>query len=137
YDSEFPLFARALRDIDLLLVPSCTEALAGYSRVRIGAMARALEQQCVSVMSSLIGKADWNEAVEINTGRGGIFCPPDRGFPMTGVMAEGIMDQPGWTVAEVDLATIADVRADGVVLNRLHWDEQVGRDGIPDTQSMR
>lgn len=55
YDSEFPLLARALREADLLLVPSCTEAHAGYSRVRIGAMARALETQCVSVMASTVG----------------------------------------------------------------------------------
>ena len=136
YDSEFPLFARALKDIDLLLVPSCTEALAGYSRVRIGSMARALEQQCVSVMSSLVGKAEWNEAVEINTGRGGVFGPPDRGFPMTGVLAEGVMDQPGWTLAEVDLSAIAEVRADGVVLNRRHWDEQSGRDGAPEVMPL-
>lgn len=132
YDSEFPLFARALSDIDLLLVPSCTEALAGYSRVRIGSMARALEQQCVSVMSSLVGKVDWNEAVEENTGRGGVFGPPDTGFPMTGVIAEGVMDQPGWTFADVDLDAIAHVRADGVVLNRRHWDQQIGREGPPE-----
>ena len=137
YDSEFPLFGRALREIDVLLVPSCTEALAGYSRVRIGAMARALEQQCVSVMSSLIGRAEWNEAVEINTGRGGVFCPPDRGFPMTGVLAEGVMDAPGWTLADIDLAAIADVRADGVVLNRRHWDDQAGRDGPPEPVALR
>ena len=133
YDSEFPLFGRALMDIDLLLVPSCTEALAGYSRVRIGSMARALEQQCVSIMSSVVGRAEWNEAVETNTGRGGVFCPPDTGFPMTGILAEGVMDAPGWTYAEVDLAKIAHVRADGIVLNRSHWDEQSGRDGIPES----
>jgi len=127
YDSEFPLFGRVLREADLILVPSCTEALSGFSRVRIGAMARALENQCVTVMSSLVGPADWNEAVEIDTGRGGIFGPPDTGFPATGVIAEGVMDEPGWTYAEVDLDAIAHVRADGVVLNRSHWDEQTPR----------
>ena len=57
YDSEFPLLGRALQDADLILVPSCTEALAGYWRVRIGAMARALEMQCVTVMASTVGDA--------------------------------------------------------------------------------
>lgn len=127
YDSEFPLLARALSEAELILVPSCTEALTGYSRVRIGAMARALENQCVTVMSSLVGRADWNEAVETNTGRGGIFGPPDTGFPATGVLAEGVQDVPGWTCAELDLADIAHVRADGVVLNRRHWAEQEPR----------
>lgn len=127
YDAEFPLLGRALSDADLLLVPSCTEALAGYWRVRIGAMARALEGQCVSVMSSVVGEARWNEAMEVNTGAGGVFCPPDRGFPSTGVLAAGEVGRPGWTFAEVDPAAIAEVRRDGVVLNRTHWEEQHDR----------
>ncbi|MBE1283524.1 MAG: amidohydrolase [Rhodobacteraceae bacterium] len=127
YDSEFPLLGRALREADILLVPSCTEALSGYWRVRIGAMARALESQCVSVMASLVGTNDWSEAVDANTGMGGIFGPPDRGFPATGVLVEGDLNVAGWTYADVDLSRVADVRADGVVLNRTHWVEQEDR----------
>ncbi|MGX0879074.1 putative amidohydrolase [Roseovarius sp. MBR-154] len=128
YDCEFPLLGRALQDADMILVPSCTEALTGYWRVRIGAMARALELQCVTVMSSTVGDAGWSPAVDENTGMGGIFGPPDRGFPPTGVIAEGTLNRPGWTLAEVDLARVAHVRDDGVVLNRRHWAEQAGRD---------
>lgn len=124
YDSEFPLLGRALADVDILLVPSCTEALAGYWRVRIGAMARALENQCVSVMSSIVGPAEWSEAVDQNTGMGGIFGPPDTGFPATGVLAEGQLNEPGWTYADVDLEAIAHVRRDGIVRNRTHWKER-------------
>ncbi|MES0826511.1 carbon-nitrogen hydrolase family protein [Ruegeria sp. SCP11] len=127
YDSEFPLLGRALQDADLILVPSCTEALAGYWRVRIGAMSRALENQCVTVMASLVGNNDWSEAVDMNTGTGGIFGPPDKGFPPTGVLSEGTLNQPGWTYADIDLSTIAEVRADGHVLNRTHWEEQSSR----------
>lgn len=61
---------------------------------------------------------------------GGVFGPPDTGFPATGVIAEGQLNVPGWTYADIDLKRIAHVRADGVVLNRLHWQEQIGRDGI-------
>lgn len=124
YDSEFPLLGRALADVDILLVPSCTEALAGYWRVRIGAMARALENQCVSVMSSIVGPAEWSEAVDQNTGMGGIFGPPDTGFPANGVLAEGQLNEPGWTYADVDLEAIAHVRRDGIVRNRTHWQER-------------
>lgn len=130
YDSEFPLLGRAMAEADLILVPSCTEALTGYSRVRIGSMARALENQCVTIMSSTVGACDWSEAVDMNTGMGGVFGPPDTGFPATGVIAEGALNQPGWTYAEVDLNRIAHVRADGVVLNRRHWTDQTGRDVI-------
>jgi hypothetical protein len=78
-------------------------------------------------MASVVGTNTWSEAVDVNTGMGGIFGPPDNGFPGTGVIAEGTMDHPGWTYGEADLAAIAQVRADGGVLNRLHWDEQVPR----------
>mgnify|MGYP001825811261 CR=1 FL=1 len=128
YDSEFPLLGRALKASDLLLVPSCTAALSGYWRVRIGAMARALENQCVTVMASLVGTADWSEAVDVSTGTGRVFGSPDTGFPPTGVIAEGIFNQAGWTYADVDLAGISQVRSEGVVLGQLHWQEQAGRD---------
>ncbi|TNF17732.1 MAG: amidohydrolase [Rhodobacteraceae bacterium] len=128
YDCEFPLLGRALRDVDILLVPSCTEALAGYWRVRIGAMARALENQCIAVMSSTVGAAPWCEAVDTNTGAGGVFGPPDLGFPPTGVLAAGEVNRAGWTYAEVDITSVARVRRDGIVANRAHWDEQDARD---------
>lgn len=127
YDSEFPLLGRALSEADLILVPSCTEALAGYWRVRIGAMARALENQCVTIMASVVGDFEWSEAVDRNVGMGGIFGPPDKGFPPNGVLAEGSLNQPGWTYAEIDPSLIAEVRADGHVLNRTHWNEQTPR----------
>ncbi|MCC1495011.1 carbon-nitrogen hydrolase family protein [Cognatishimia sp. F0-27] len=128
YDCEFPLLGRALAEADLILVPSVTEALHGHSRVRIGARARALENQCVTVMASLVGPAAWSEAIDISTGRGGMFGPPDIGFPDNGVLAQGAIDHPGWTLVEIDRSTIAQVRAAGVVRNRAHWSEQKGRD---------
>lgn len=137
YDSEFPMLGRALSQADVILVPSCTEALAGYSRVRIGAMARALEQQCVTVMSSTVGSCPWSYAVDENTGQGGVFGPPDTGFPPTGVIAQGKMNQPGWTFASIDTARIAHVRADGVVLNRSHWEEQSPRSAPAAVQRLR
>jgi len=129
YDSEFPLLGRALESCDVIAVPSVTEALAGYWRVRIGAMARALENQCVTAMSSVVGVADWSDALGTCVGTGGIFGPPDSGFPSTGVLAAGEIGTAGWTYAEVNLDAIAHVRADGVVLNRAHWGDQSGRDG--------
>lgn len=137
YDSEFPLLGRALHDADVILVPSCTEGLSGYWRVRIGAMSRALETQCVSAMASLVGPAEWNQVADMNTGMGGVFGPPDTGFPETGVLAEGELNRPGWTFATVDPATIAAVRDGGQVLGRTHWDEQEGREMRAMSQALR
>lgn len=128
YDSEFPLLGRALKDADLILIPSVTEALTGHTRVRIGARARALENQCVTAMASLVGPAPWSSVIDISVGRGGIFGPPDTGFPADGILASGTLDAPGWTYAEIDPETIRTVRRDGVVLNHAHWSEQAGRD---------
>lgn len=128
YDSEFPKLGRALKDVDVLLVPSCTEAMHGYWRVRIGAMARALENQCIAVMASLLSTENRFNGVDAAIGTGGVFGPPDRGFPADGVMALGEIGTPGWTYCDIDLNAIEDVRKDGVVLNRMHWCEQDMRD---------
>lgn len=127
YDGEFPLLGRALCDAEVLLIPSVTETRHGHSRVRIGAQARALENQCVTAVAALVGEARWSPAVDLSIGTGGVFGPPDRGFPDTGIFAVGELNTAGWTYAEVDLAKVAEVRADGGVLNRRDWTFQKGR----------
>lgn len=130
YDSEFPLLGRQLAEagVEVLLVPSCTDTLAGYWRVRIGAMARALENQCYVLQAPTVGEADWSPAVDENVGAAAIYGPPDRGFPETGVLAEGELNQPGWVIAEIDLEAVAQVREAGQVLNFKHWPEQFKKD---------
>ncbi|MDF1857306.1 carbon-nitrogen hydrolase family protein [Pseudooceanicola sp.] len=123
YDSEFPLLSRAQSGADLLLIPSTTEAASGYWRVRIAARARALEGQCVSVMASTIGAYPRLELLESSFGGGGIFVPPDGGFPADGILASGVVNQPGWTLAEVDLIAIRALRDQGAVRNRTDWAE--------------
>lgn len=128
YDAEFPLPARAQAEAgaELLLVPSCTDAAAGYHRVRVAAQARALEGQCYVLLSPLVGEAPWSPAVDVNVGAAGIYGPPDRGFPDDGVLAQGRLNEPGWIYAEIDPAKVAEVRRNGQVLNYRHWPEQVG-----------
>ena len=129
YDAEFPLLGRALVEggAEVLLAPSCTETLAGYTRVKVGAMARALENQCVVVHAPIVGPAPWCPAVDMNTGAAAIYGPPDLGFPQTGILAQTGLNEPGWAVAEVTRAQIAAVRAQGSVFNHKHWPEQKNR----------
>lgn len=129
YDSEFPLLARHLAEAgaEILLAPSCTDSLAGYSRVRVGSMARALENQCVVVHSPTVGLCDFCPAVDENVGAAAIYGPPDRGFPETGVIAQGALNEPGWTFGQISREAIAEVRAAGAVFNHRHWDEQHAR----------
>ncbi len=129
YDSEFPLLGRVLVDqgAEIILAPSCTDSLAGYSRVRIGSMARALEGQCVVVHAPTVGSAAWSPATPENVGAAAIYGPPDLGFPPTGIIAEGEMNEPGWILADIDLGAIHTVRANGAVFNHAHWPESVTR----------
>ena len=136
YDSEFPLLARAQVEagMELLLVPSCTDSEHGYWRVRIGSQARALEGQCYVLHSPTVGKASWSPAVDVNRGAAAIYGPPDRGMPASGVLASGEMDEPQWVFAELDLAKVAALRADGGVLNSVHWGEQPGAEQLPEVE---
>lgn len=126
YDVEFPHIARRQAEAGalLLLAPSCTDTVAGYHRVRIGAQARALENQCVVVQAPLVGDAPWSTSIDVNVGSAGIYGPPDRGFPDDGVLAQGIFNQGGWVHAEVDMKMVTSVRHSGQVLNHRHWPEQ-------------
>lgn len=126
YDSEFPLLGRVLAQAgaQILLVPSCTDTVAGFSRVRIGAMARALESQCVVVQAPTVGPCDWMPALDENRGCAAIYGPPDGFWPETGIIAEGEMDAPGWVRATVDLSRVDISRRDGAVLPFAHWPEQ-------------
>lgn len=129
YDAEFPLLARRLveQGAEILLCPSCTDSEKGYNRVRIGAQARALEGQCITVLSPTVGDARWSPAVDENVGAAGIYAPPDHGFPDDGILAQGVLNEPGWVLADIDLSAIARVRAEGQVFNRAHWPESHGR----------
>ena len=132
YDNEFPMLARRLaeRGADLILAPSCTDTVAGYHRVRIGAQARALENQVAVLQSPTVGRADWSPALDENVGRAGLFVPPDHGMPGDGVVAECEELSPlksRWMVCEVDLAEVRRVRQEGQVFTRRDWPEQFER----------
>ncbi|MBS0584038.1 MAG: carbon-nitrogen hydrolase family protein [Proteobacteria bacterium] len=130
YDSEFPLYARAQREAGarLLLVPSCTDTEAGATRVRIGCMARALENRIFVAQSVTAGEAPDNPALDTNTGRAAVYAPSDRGLPDDGVIA---VARPGetWLVADVDLDLLDATAANAQVAVPVDWSRQT-RPGV-------
>lgn len=126
YDIEFPLIARSLSmaGADLILVPSCTDTLAGAHRVTVGARARALENQIYVATAPTVGLADWSPAVDVNTGWASVVAMPDRGFPDDGVIAQGRLNEPGWVYARLDFAALKAAREDTQVFTRRDWDSQ-------------
>jgi predicted amidohydrolase len=119
YDVEFPIGAAFLcaSGASILLAPSCTETLRGATRVHVGARARALEQQCYTVVSPLIGNAPWSPAVDINFGFAAFYSTPDQLFPEEGILQTMPPQQPGWLTQTLDLSLIESVRKEGQTLN--------------------
>jgi predicted amidohydrolase len=123
FDAEFPLLVRAQVEAGawLVLVPSCTDTLHGFNRVRIAAAARAMENQCFVAVAPTVGEAPWSGTLDVNHGHAAVFGPVDDGFPEDGVLARGVLDAPQWVFCDLDPARLATVRRDGAVLNHLSW----------------
>lgn len=119
YDIEFAIGAQKLNQAgaDLILVPSCTETIRGASRVHIGSRARAMENQCYTIVSQTIGNAEWSPAVDINYGFAAIYSSPDENLPEKGILAEGKSNEISWLIEEIDFAKNANIRANGQVFN--------------------
>jgi predicted amidohydrolase len=119
YDVEFPHLAQAAASsgAQVLFVPSCTDDVHGYWRVRHTAEARAVENQLFVVLASDVGGDPREPAIEAHYGQGAILTPCDRGFPPRGVLAEGTLGEEGIAVGTLDLALLDEIRRDGTVLN--------------------
>lgn len=128
YDSEFPLLVRAMAEAgaDVVLVPSCTERISGYHRVRIGCLARALENTIATVQSSTVGDAPWSAAVDFNAGAAGIYVPSEHDLSDDGVLAAGTVNAAEWVTAKIDLARLRQLKATGEMRNFSDWALQPG-----------
>jgi predicted amidohydrolase len=129
YDCEFPMLARRLAEqgCDLILGPSCTDTEAGSYRVRIGAQARALENQLAVLVAPTAGKAPWSPAVDVNFGRAALYVPADYGMPPSGVYAEsesGFTATSRWLITDIDLQEVRRLRTEGQVVLYRDWPEQ-------------
>ena len=122
YDLEFPALVRAQVEAGawLILVPTCTDTMWGFDRVRLAARARALENQCYVAIAPTVG----DRPVRHPRYEPGLRCrlrPVDRGFPEDGLLARGALDADQWVFADLDPARLEQVRADGGVRNHRDW----------------
>ena len=118
YDSEFPLPVRAQYEAGarLLLVPSCTDTDAGATRVRVGCLARVLENRFFVAQAVTAGDAPWSPALDTNTGEAAVYAPLDVGFPADGILASAGPGQ-AWAIADVDFALLEETRPTAQVAN--------------------
>jgi predicted amidohydrolase len=128
YDVEFPLVARLQAEAGarIILTPCCCDSLRGYHRVRVGARARALENQAYVIQSPTVGDAPWSGVLGTTAGAAGIYGPPDLGPEVDGVIAQGPYDAQQWVYADLDLGAIERIRqGDGVIANESEWDSHL------------
>ena len=125
YDSEFPLPVRAQCEAGarLLLVPSCTDTEAGATRVRVGCLARALENRLFVAQAVTAGEASWSPALDVNTGEAALIAPMDVGLPHDGMVVQTRGDQH-WAVATLDFAALEASRVHAQVANDRDWASQ-------------
>lgn len=133
YDVEFPLIARAQAEAgaQLILAPSCTDSMQGYWRVRVGAQARALENQLFVAQTPTVGMAPWSPVLDENYGAAGLFGPPDGDAPENGVITMGPFGEGRWLLTDIDPERVTAWREDGAVRPYAHWPEQLGPVEIP------
>lgn len=125
YDIEFPLPVRAQWNAGarLFLVPSCTDTEAGATRVRVGCLARALENRSFVAQSVTAGDAPWTPVLDANTGHAAVIAPMDAGFPADGMLAE-TGDADVWAIADIDVEALEASRGAAQVANDRDWPGQ-------------
>ena len=125
YDSEFPLPVRAQCEAGarLLLVPSCTDTAAGATRVRVGCLARALENRIFVAQAVTAGEAPWSPALDANTGEAALLAPMDVGLPHDGMLVQ-TRGNEAWAIADLDFAALDASRAHAQVANDRDWPAQ-------------
>ncbi|MBF8148669.1 bifunctional GNAT family N-acetyltransferase/carbon-nitrogen hydrolase family protein [Winogradskyella sp. F6397] len=119
YDSEFPELSRLLADegMDILFVPFLTDTQNGYSRVRLCAQARAIENECYVAIAGSVGNLPNVNNMDIQYAQSAVFTPCDFAFPSNGIKAETTPNTEMILVADVDLGLLRELHSFGAVKN--------------------
>lgn len=119
YDSEFPELSRLLSDegMDILFVPFLTDTQNGYSRVRLCAQARAIENECYVAIAGSVGNLPNVNNMDIQYAQSAVFTPCDFSFPSNGIKAEATTNTEMILVADVDISLLRELHSFGAVKN--------------------
>ena len=119
YDVEYPELARIMADqgMQILFVPFLTDTQNGYSRVRICAQARAIENECYVVIGGSVGNLPRVHNMDIQYAQSAVFTPCDFAFPTDGKCAEATPNTEMILVSDVDLDLLNELHTYGCVRN--------------------
>jgi predicted amidohydrolase/GNAT superfamily N-acetyltransferase len=119
YDAEFPELSRILADegMDILFVPFLTDTQNAYSRVRLCAQARAIENECYVAIAGSVGNLPNVENMDIQYAQSVVFTPCDFQFPFNGIKAEATANNEMILIADVDIDLLRELHNYGSVKN--------------------
>ncbi len=119
YDVEFPEVSRILSDqgMDLLFVPFLTDTQNGYSRVKLCAQARAIENECYVAIAGSVGNLPNVHNMDIQFAQSMVFTPCDFAFPSNGIKAEATPNTEMMLIADVDIDLLRELNEFGSVRN--------------------
>ena len=119
YDVEFPELSRLMADqgMQILFVPFLTDTQNAYSRVRVCAQARAIENECFVVIAGSVGNLPRVHNMDIQYAQSGVFTPCDFAFPTDVKRAEATPNTEMILVSDVDLDLLSALHTYGSVRN--------------------
>lgn len=119
YDVEFPELPRILADqeMNILFVPFMTDTQNGYSRVRLCAQARAIENECYVAIAGSVGNLPKVNNMDIQYAQSAVFTPSDFAFPVNGIKAEATPNTESTLLVDVDLDLLKELHNFGSVRN--------------------
>ena len=119
YDVEFPELSRLMADdgMKILFVPFMTDTQNAYSRVRVCAQARAIENECYVAIAGSVGNLPRVHNMDIQYAQSAVFTPCDFAFPNDGKRAEATPNTEMILVSDVDLSLLNELHTYGAVRN--------------------
>lgn len=112
YDVEFPELSRlqTLAGAEVIFIPYSTDERKAYDRLRITAMARAVENFIYTVIAGNVGNLPTARNYLINYGRAAVFTPSDFAFPPHATAGESDANVETVLITDLDLTSLAQQR---------------------------
>ena len=119
YDVEFPELSRLMAQdgMQILFVPFMTDTQNAYSRVRVCAQARAIENECYVAIAGSVGNLPKVHNMDIQYARSGVFTPCDFAFPTDGRRAEATPNTEMILISDINLNLLNELHTYGSVRN--------------------
>ncbi|KJS04540.1 MAG: carbon-nitrogen hydrolase [Flavobacteriales bacterium BRH_c54] len=119
YDVEFPELPRMLADdgVGILFVPFLTDTQNGFSRIKLCAQSRAIENECYVAIGGSVGNLPNVHNMDIQFAQSGVFTPCDFQFPSNGIKAEATPNTEMILIADVDMDLLTELHNFGSVRN--------------------